>query len=52
MSDVRERMEKDQRAERAARGRREVHWSARCKEEVVLRELHEEMQHRPRRPRH
>ncbi|MGH2994535.1 MAG: helix-turn-helix domain-containing protein [Solirubrobacterales bacterium] len=40
MSDVREvRMEKDQRAERAAGGKREVRWSARRKEEAVLRLL-------------
>ena len=40
MSDVREvRMESDQRAERAAGGKREVRWSARRKEGVVLRRL-------------
>lgn len=33
------RMEEDQRAERAAGGKREVRWSARRKEEVVMRLL-------------
>ena len=33
------RMEEDQRAERAAVGKREVHWSARRKEELVMRLL-------------
>ena len=33
------RMEEDQRAERAAAGKREVRWSARRKEELVMRLL-------------
>ncbi len=33
------RMEEDQRAERAAGGKREVRWSARRKEELVMRLL-------------